>query len=794
MKLAINTTFKNKPKTKDEYKGICSTFDNVEVSSEELSKLVQAGFAFCPQLKNNWKKASNFLCSDYLAVDIDEGVPLENMGEHDFVKKYCSFIYTTVNHADDHHRFRLVFELEESITDPDQMKHAMSGLLKKFGGDPSCKDPSRMFFGAKNCTLLYFNNTLPESKVKGLILHGKESNKPSQFKDTKSSEFTSSIVSNNTIDLDMTVVDRDGNNQILKELPPQTPIRCPVHSPDYNASAFTLVNKVGTVGVHCMKCNTTYFTSSGTPPFDFNYSLTNLKHLENLPPEHYTGPEDIFEEDQILPKSVIRTDERYLEQHANNGDIVFVKSPKGTGKTYWLEQVVDKCKKDNRNRIDWQGGNKPSNLRGESAIREWARWRGVLLIGHRRSLISSLSERLGLNSYLNSPYFDHIRNVAVKESFNEPEPYYSICVDSLPTLINTHTNWWPIIIIDEVEQVLSHLTSDTLKTKRNNTYQVFKHLINSSKKVYLMDADLNELTVETMHQLLIDKSKSVSVIINDYKVKEKSIDLYARENHLKKDMLDSLGNNKRCFICSNSKTKIDVLTELIRRRFNDTKKIISITVDNSQHQDIQKFIRNVKTEILEYDVILCSPTLSTGIDISFIDNKQHIECVYGLFETDINTHFDIDQQISRVRNPKHIRVWISPRTFRFQTDKTVIRKEIEQSHKKYRQIISINDDGEKQYNDNEYLNLYSHVKSIERGSKNHLRSNFIRLKKHNGWKINDVTADDTDLEEIKALNKLSKEEKLIEKILDLTTAKLITKHEYSTLLYVDNNYQLLMAI
>lgn len=88
------------------------------------------------------------------------------------------------------------------------------------------------------------------------------------------------------------------------------------------------------------------------------------------------------------------------------------------------------------------------------------------------------------------------------------------------------------------------------------------------------------------------------------------------------------------------------------------------------------------------------------------------------------------------------------------------------------------------------MNLYSHVKSIERGSKNHLRSNFIKLKRYNGWKINDIIADDADLEEIKALNKLSKEEKLIEKILDLTTAKLITKQEYSMLLFVDNDYNL----
>ncbi len=788
MKLSINTSFINKPEAKEEYRKICGTFENVEVTSEELSTLVKHGYAFCPQLKNNWKKASNFLCSDYLAVDIDEGNRLEDMMEHVFVKKYCSFIYTTVNHTDDHNRFRMVFELEESITNPEQMKHAMSGLLKNFGGDPSCTDPCRMFFGAKGCTIHFFNKTLPVKQVEVLAAHGEESNKPSHFKDTKSSEFTASIVSNNTIDIDMTVIDRDGNNHILKELPPQTPIRCPVHSPDYNASAFTLTSKKGTIGVHCMKCKTTYYTSWGIPPYDFNYSLNNLRYLENATPDFDANVDGFLQ--RPIPQGITRITNRYLPRCETDSDIVFVRSPKGTGKTYWLEQVVDTCKKENKKRIDWLEDNEEHGIKNINTLREWSKWKGVLLIGHRRSLISSLSERLGLKSYLNHPYFNHAQGRMVKESFNEPEPYYSICVDSLSTLINTHKNWWPIIIIDEVEQVLTHLTSETVKDKRNNTYQVFKHLINSSKKVFLMDADLNELTVETMHQLLFDKNKSVSVVINDHKVDNKLLELYKSEDHLQKDMLHSITNGSRCFVCSNSKRKIDVIAGIIKHKFGDSKKILTITSENSQNQEIQEFLKNIKNEILEYDAILCSPTLGTGIDISFEDNKQHIDSVYGLFETRINTHFDIDQQLSRVRNPKKTRVWISPQTFRFDSNKDVIKKEIEESHNKYRQIVSISPDGEKQYNDDEYLNLYSHVKSIQRGSKNQLLENFTKLKKYNGWKIDEIVADDADTKEIKELKKLSKEKKLINKILNLTTAKLITSYEYSALLFVDNKYTL----
>ena len=60
--------------------------------------------------------------------------------------------------------------------------------------------------------------------------------------------------------------------------------------------------------------------------------------------------------------------------------------------------------------------------------------------------------------------------------------------------------------------------------------------------------------------------------------------------------------------------------------------------------------------------------MGTGIDITFPENISHVDGVYGLFEAKINTHFDIDQQLSRVRHPKYVRVWISPETFNFETE------------------------------------------------------------------------------------------------------------------------------
>ena len=280
MRLSINKTFKNKPRH-SQFKTIGRTFQNVDVSHRELAQLIHEGYSFCSQIKNNWKKASNFLCADYLAVDIDHGVTLDEILNDEYTQKYCSFIYTTVNHSEENNRFRIIFELEEGIEDGQRMKHALSGISKKYGGDPSCTDPCRMFYGAEGCDVHYIDKTLSKEQMEELIEHGKESSKPSDFEDTKSNHTRSSIISRNIISQDTLVIDAGGQQHRLIDLPKHTRIRCPVHTPDNNPSAFITESKTGVVGVHCMKCNTTYFTSKDNPLYDFDYNLNKIKKIQN---------------------------------------------------------------------------------------------------------------------------------------------------------------------------------------------------------------------------------------------------------------------------------------------------------------------------------------------------------------------------------------------------------------------------------------------------------------------------------------------------------------------------------
>ena len=630
MKLSINTTLVNNKQNIDSAE-LDSTFEKLDVTKKELATLIRHSdrFVFAPQVEKGLRRSSNFSCSGFITAYVDGRTPLKDMMKHEYIKSFASFIYTTPDHTEEDNKYRVVFELEEEITDEKTMLYASSGISKKLGGDPICLDASRMYYGSKKAKVYHINKTLPAIEVKRLLLHGRESHRPLHSQDTKGSKFRSTIASRYVINPEAMAVEEFAADIPLQYVGIGTRIKCPFHIPDNSFRAFTLRSKNGTLGVHCRVCKTTFFTTNDIPIYNFNYDLNNLRRLEGK-----SGQQDL-----------IRINQKYLSDYDVSANLIFVRSPKGSGKTVWLENVA-KEKDDEVARVlaKLPKPNKASN-----------RWNGAILIGHRRSLITSLSDRLQLKPYIEHAHIYKNRKYIVEQKFNYPQPYYAICADSLSILVNTEYHWWPIVIIDEVEQVLKHLTSDTLKYRRNNTFQVFKYLINSARKVYLMDSDLNELTVESIYQLIDDKQKSVSVTINSYKVKDRTLNLYDNRSHLESELVKSIESNKRCYVCSNSKKKIIKLTALLETEFGDSKKILSITSSNSHEQDIQSFIRNISTEILNYDVVLSSPTLGTGIDITFDNDKQKIDCVYGIFEQRVNTHFDIDQQLSRVRNPKQIR-------------------------------------------------------------------------------------------------------------------------------------------
>ena len=194
--------------------------------------------------------------------------------------------------------------------------------------------------------------------------------------------------------------------------------------------------------------------------------------------------------------------------------------------------------------------------------------------------------------------------------------------------------------------------------------------------------------------------------------------LYQSKGQLVEDLRRSLLDGKKCFVTSNSKKMIAKLSKMIETEFGGKVRKLAITSDNSRDPNNLEFLKDIRTRYLDVDVLLASPSLGTGIDISFPNKEPVVDCVYGFFVATVNTHTDIDQQLARVRNPGSVKVWISPQRFNFETNFDVIRDDIARASIVRSAVEGYDDDGKLQYNkDHPLLMIYSHMICANRASR-----------------------------------------------------------------------------
>ncbi|SFV16541.1 plasmid replication protein, CyRepA1 family [Pseudoduganella namucuonensis] len=727
MKISINKKLDYKPENGDPsvFWSLAHEFVNVDINIDELAKHIKLGHPFCAQ-HHPIRNSQNFTCAGYLAVDIDNGMTLADALENDWVKKYAALVYVTWSHTKEHNRFRIVFELARIITDAQEMRAAFIGLIRKFGGDGACKDVCRIFYGSKDGQQFMLGNMLPDEILDELIEIGK-TKKISAESGDESGNWMSAVRSNRHLDADHAVKTAEGSIEQVTTLSRTARVHCPFHL-DKHPSAFITVSSNNIKGVHCTTCDETFWPKSisrrNLQNFDFYQIDDELNKIE-----YYEDPYNIYGEDS--PAEFFSNDDRVVrsgnEKRLANLElmpgVILVRSPKGSGKSYQLAKIVNQCKQLNKS---------------------------VLLIGHRQSLIAALAENLGLACYLDKTDADGER-ISVSK-------YYAICLDSIPLRLKLNLHKFDVVIIDESEQVFSHLTSDTLAKQRRDCFLKMERYLRNASTVIACDADLSHLTLAVISNAR-GGEMPVRFYVNRHKQSQRNIEIYDSQDQLLSELISAVNSGGKYYVTCNSKKKADQIAKALEESATREIKIQLITKENSQDKEIRGFVKNIKTEILEFDVVISSPSLGTGIDITFPDDEILINGVFGFFLPRINTHFDIDQQLCRVRHPGFVKVWISHERFSFEIEPEAIKRNIVESGSFTDFLIGYDDNNNKTYDiDDSLLSLHAVVFSLGRASKNNIRTHFIDLKKYNGWNVIEVATNKKEAASGRAASNAAKKE------------------------------------
>ena len=204
----------------------------------------------------------------------------------------------------------------------------------------------------------------------------------------------------------------------------------------------------------------------------------------------------------------------------------------------------------------------------------------------------------------------------------------------------------------------------------------------------------------------------------------------------------AVDEGQKCFVTSNSKTLVERLAAALAHRFGSGRRVLLITSSTVSSEEVQGFISDPASRIRDYDVVLTSPSLGTGVDISLADNSKLVDVVFGFFEPHTN-HFEIDQQLARVRDPGAIKVWITARRWNYETEFEIVREDIMRQSLFKNVLKGYTAEGAPQYDATDpFINMAALIVSRDRASKNNLRKHFVEHKRQQGYEVQSVSKDE----------------------------------------------------
>lgn len=165
--IAINRQYSGKiPKDapKSLWRAFNGQFKTVTTDLKGLIHEIKAGHAFTAAL-NGYRKTENFVSAQHIGLDFDtddQRSALDTLAADPFIARWAAIIYTSPSHTPEKPRARVVFILDQAITDPEQYKRLARGLVGKYElVDKHGKDAARLWFASKGCEIRELGNVLP---------------------------------------------------------------------------------------------------------------------------------------------------------------------------------------------------------------------------------------------------------------------------------------------------------------------------------------------------------------------------------------------------------------------------------------------------------------------------------------------------------------------------------------------------------------------------------------------------------------------------------------------------------
>lgn len=444
------------------------------------------------------------------------------------------------------------------------------------------------------------------------------------------------------------------------------------------------------------------------PKVDINY-LFNLANINHNIFSFYDYNKIMFDEN--LFENVHKTKSKYIKinfKEIINNKFIFIKSPCGTGKTTTLSKIIKK--------LDYES---------------------IISITSRVNLASEHMKHLELDFYKNlkDDDFKYCNRLVIQlESLSKIN--YKLFKDG-------------IIILDEINSLLSHLRSPTLNNKRKNIYLYLIEIIKNAKHVISLDADLCNWNIEFMNKI---DNNSKYIYYNNITTKNNiNATFYDSEQIVIDLMANNIKNNKYFISCFDSLKEMNKIIEYLGKIY---------TKDNFLIYSSEVDYGIIDTKIWTNKFVFFTPSIIYGIDF----NEDSVDVFAIINKSHLNS-LQIYQMISRARKQNSIHIYCNNK-YNYIKYKTIdaIRNETELFIKNFECIMpNYKDYIDLEIYDEPYKIMYYNHKYIDHILKTNTKIYLIDFMNNKGYNI----LYNTDIKGLSFSKQIVLKDKIKNKIIDI---------------------------
>jgi hypothetical protein len=284
----------------------------------------------------------------------------------------------------------------------------------------------------------------------------------------------------------------------------------------------------------------------------------------------------------------------------------------------------------------------------------------VAVIAPARSLVAELSRRLNLTHY------EDVKDDA-REMRRTGHAAVSVWVEELATCINSIGNKvfekffsdLRYILIDEFTQVLAAFASKTTFSGGvKKCFDLLRTIISSAELVVVADANINDDALKFLERCRPAER------FNLYNVQPtdtgKTTIIYADQAELLDQIAeDVVAHEMRVWVTCDTVAEAKRVHSVLTEHYGVKAKLITV---DTKDKDSRAFLADIDLESLNYDVVVSSPKIKSGVSVEHNDvpaGARRFDYVAGIFSGKTVSSADAYQMLGRVRYAREYHVFIA---------------------------------------------------------------------------------------------------------------------------------------